>query len=125
MGRCSHATAYLVNTLAPSLRLQLDASVDLEEVARRTEGFSCADIRGLCREAAMQPLRRLLKKATPDAVQQALCHNDVRARAGAGFCRLTAQAANGWGTWGQAIPLQKKTHADIREGTLPPERDAH
>lgn len=38
----------------------------LEEVARRTEGFSSADLQSLCREAAMAPMRRLLDQAALD-----------------------------------------------------------
>lgn len=36
-------------------------SVDLEDVVRRTEGYSGADIANLCREAAYMPMRRKLK----------------------------------------------------------------
>eukprot|EP00616_Rhizochromulina_sp_CCMP1243_P000478 CAMPEP_0118986538 /NCGR_PEP_ID=MMETSP1173-20130426/42330_1 /TAXON_ID=1034831 /ORGANISM="Rhizochromulina marina cf, Strain CCMP1243" /LENGTH=552 /DNA_ID=CAMNT_0006937327 /DNA_START=49 /DNA_END=1707 /DNA_ORIENTATION=- len=38
------------------------AEVDMEEVARRTEGFSGADVKLLCKEACMKPLRRILGK---------------------------------------------------------------
>jgi len=34
--------------------------VDVNELAELTDGFSCADIQVLCREAAMGPMRRLL-----------------------------------------------------------------
>lgn len=57
--------------------LQLDSTADLEEVARRTEGFSCADLRSLCREAAMQPVRRLLKDIPEDSIEQAIDRSTV------------------------------------------------
>jgi len=37
--------------------------VDVNELAELTDGFSCADIQVLCREAAMGPMRRLLGPA--------------------------------------------------------------
>lgn len=45
-------------------RLQhvISGDVDLSGVARRTEGFSGSDIRLLCKELAMKPVRRLLSK---------------------------------------------------------------
>ena len=41
---------------------QLDSDVDLEEVVRKTDGFSGADIANFCREAAYMPMRKKLKK---------------------------------------------------------------
>lgn len=46
--------------------------MNLEEIARRTDGFSCADLRSLCREAAMQPVRRLLKGLSPGVTQETI-----------------------------------------------------
>jgi SpoVK/Ycf46/Vps4 family AAA+-type ATPase len=37
--------------------MPLTKDVDLKELARKTEGFSGADIESLCREAAMESLR--------------------------------------------------------------------
>jgi SpoVK/Ycf46/Vps4 family AAA+-type ATPase len=37
-------------------------SLDIEELVRKTDGFSGADLRALCTEAAMGPLRELLKE---------------------------------------------------------------
>ncbi|XP_026194139.1 katanin p60 ATPase-containing subunit A-like 1 [Cyclospora cayetanensis] len=59
--------------------LQLDASADLNELARRTEGFSCADLRSLCREAAWQPLRRILKVVSHEATEHISDHSTVSA----------------------------------------------
>lgn len=40
--------------------LQVDKGVNLCGIAKRTENYSCYDIRCLCRDAAMKSLRRLL-----------------------------------------------------------------
>ena len=42
--------------------MPLTKGVDLNDVARRTHGFVGADLEALCREAALQALRRVLKK---------------------------------------------------------------
>lgn len=42
--------------------VQLQPSVQLEEVVKKTDGYSGADIALLCREAAYMPMRRKLKK---------------------------------------------------------------
>lgn len=44
----------------------LDDSVDLDEIAERTDGFVGADIEALCREATMQATRELVKDLDPD-----------------------------------------------------------
>jgi katanin p60 ATPase-containing subunit A1 len=36
--------------------------VEIEEMVKRTEGFSGADIANFCREAAYMPMRKKLKK---------------------------------------------------------------
>ena len=41
----------------------------LDALAEATEGFSGADLRVLCREAAMMPVRRLLKDRSPEELQ--------------------------------------------------------
>ena len=46
--------------------MPLTRGVDLDDMARRTHGFVGADLAALCREAALQALRRVLKK-TPVA----------------------------------------------------------
>jgi len=42
--------------------MPLTKGVDLDDMARRTHGFVGADLAALCREAALQALRRVLKK---------------------------------------------------------------
>ena len=42
--------------------MPLTRGVDLDDMARRTHGFVGADLAALCREAALQALRRVLKK---------------------------------------------------------------
>jgi len=45
-------------------RMPLSSDVDISELAKRTKGFSGADIAAICREAAMQALRRSNLKST-------------------------------------------------------------
>jgi len=40
----------------------MDDNIDWEKLVKATEGFSGADIANICREAALFPMRRLLKK---------------------------------------------------------------
>ena len=46
--------------------MPLTKGVDLDDMARRTHGFVGADLVALCREAALQALRRVLKKTPVD-----------------------------------------------------------
>ncbi|MEM3523156.1 MAG: AAA family ATPase, partial [Thermoproteota archaeon] len=46
--------------------------VSLEEVAKRTEGYSGADLEALCREAGLNALRRDADKVTKEDFEKAL-----------------------------------------------------
>ena len=46
--------------------MPLTKGVDLDDMARRTHGFVGADLAALCQEAALQALRRVLKKTPVD-----------------------------------------------------------
>jgi katanin p60 ATPase-containing subunit A1 len=41
--------------------LDLESNIDWDMITKKTDGYSCADITNVCREAAMMPLRRRLK----------------------------------------------------------------
>lgn len=48
--------------------MSIDESVHFESIARRTEGFSGADLNQLCRNAGMMPMRRLMEGKSPDQI---------------------------------------------------------
>jgi len=48
-------------------KIKLSSDVNLEELARRTEGYTGADIAAVVREAAMLALRETIKERTPSA----------------------------------------------------------
>ena len=41
--------------------LETSEDIDYDEIVRKTDGYSGADMSNVCREAAMMPLRRRLK----------------------------------------------------------------
>lgn len=54
---------------------EIDQSVDIDEIAKMTEGFSGSDIKNLCIEAAYEPVRELLKRENkPDTERNPLLH---------------------------------------------------
>jgi len=54
-------------TLLKNLFEGYEVQEECEEVAARTEGFSGADVKMLCKECAMRPLRRVLKNIDLDS----------------------------------------------------------
>merc|ERR1711972_481460 len=45
-----------------------DADVQIEDLVRRTEGYSGADVTSVCREAAMMGLRKRMQKARAEGI---------------------------------------------------------
>ena len=54
-------------TLLKNLFEGYEVQEECEEIAARTEGFSGADVKMLCKECAMRPLRRVLKNIDLDS----------------------------------------------------------
>ena len=52
------ARVYLINNLLNGQKHELDES-DCDKIAELTDGYSGADMKNLCREAAMEPIRSL------------------------------------------------------------------
>lgn len=50
--------------------LLLSSSVDLQRIAKDTEGYSGADLNLLCRDAGMMPLRRLIDGKSPQQIAE-------------------------------------------------------
>jgi ATPases of the AAA+ class len=55
-------------------RIKLAGDVNLEELAKRTEGYTGADIAAVVREAAMLALRETIKEKTPSAKPVSMKH---------------------------------------------------
>ena len=49
--------------------VRTDADINLADLATDTAGFSGADVKLLCRDASMQPVRRLVADKTPDEIR--------------------------------------------------------
>ena len=92
---------------ATLLRIQLQGvelapDVDVEEVARCTQGYSGADVVTLCRTAAMMPMRRMLEAARRAAASGAQVEVGAVARissssASNGLSRTSASGVSGGG----------------------------
>jgi transitional endoplasmic reticulum ATPase len=55
-------------------RIKLSSDVNLEELAKKTEGYTGADIAAVVREAAMLALRETIKERTPTAKPVSMKH---------------------------------------------------
>jgi katanin p60 ATPase-containing subunit A1 len=55
--------------LTPLLYRQVATDVDIDEVARRTEGYSGDDLTNVCRDASMNGMRRKIAGKTRDEIK--------------------------------------------------------
>ena len=51
--------------------VELDGDVDFDELARMTEGYSGDDLTNVCRDAAMNGMRRKILGKSPEEIRQA------------------------------------------------------
>ena len=52
--------------------VDLDGDVDFDELARMTEGYSGDDLTNVCRDAAMNGMRRKILGKSPEEIRQAV-----------------------------------------------------
>ena len=52
--------------------VELDGDVDFDELARMTEGYSGDDLTNVCRDAAMNGMRRKILGKSPEEIRQAV-----------------------------------------------------
>jgi SpoVK/Ycf46/Vps4 family AAA+-type ATPase len=50
--------------------VQLAGDVDIEELSTATDGFSGADLKLLCRDACMMPMRELMLRSSPEEIRE-------------------------------------------------------
>jgi SpoVK/Ycf46/Vps4 family AAA+-type ATPase len=57
---------------------ELEIDFPLDELARRTDGLSGSDLKDLCRNAAMTPVREYMKRMEGDSTAMASIQSQVR-----------------------------------------------
>ena len=57
---------------------KLDPDFPLVGLAEHTDGYSGSDLKELCRNAAMVPMRELMRSAGSDKAELARIHEEVR-----------------------------------------------
>jgi katanin p60 ATPase-containing subunit A1 len=60
---------WLIVIAVPPLYRQIAADVNIDEVARRTEGYSGDDLTNVCRDASMNGMRRKIAGKTRDEIK--------------------------------------------------------
>lgn len=106
---------------AQVLRLQLagvrlEADVAAEWIAQRTEGFSGADLKVLCRDASMMPMRRLIAQRSQAEILALKGSGDLQARA--------RRAARGLVLWGGRVLARRWAGEAMLRGAAAGELDS-
>lgn len=63
--------------------MQLDARVNIDDLARKSEGYSCADITTVCRDASFMAMRKKMEEIKDIA---GLSVEEIKAIGGNFFC---------------------------------------
>ncbi len=75
-----------------SLRVSHDSDVNLGAMADQTDGYSGADVKLICRDASMAPMRRLMALHSPEQIASLRDAGQINLRSPSACC-LTATAS--------------------------------